>query len=136
MGTTLKATTVDGRARNVGVMRELTMPTLHTARAAGRESPFVRTGRRRDPNDPDGRSSQMLFFSARCRDRDRNAGARPMATSHVRVTKQHDAAVNTEKTQTARMKNDPKSFFLCPYNYYSTAKPRVTTPPSDLRSSP
>jgi hypothetical protein len=39
-----------------------------------------------------------------------------MATSYERVTKQHDAAVNTEKTQTARMKNDPKSFFLCPYN--------------------
>jgi hypothetical protein len=53
---------------------------------------------------------------ARCRNRDRNAGARPIAMSHEMVTKKHNAAVNTEKPQTARTKNDPKSFFFCPYN--------------------
>ena len=58
----------------------------------------------------------MLFFFSRCHDRDQNAGARPTATSHERVTKQHDAAVRTENPQTARMKNDLKSFLLCPYN--------------------
>jgi hypothetical protein len=60
VGTTLEATTVDGRTRHVGLMRELRMAALHAAGAAAREGPFVRTGRRRDANQPDGRSSQML----------------------------------------------------------------------------
>ena len=52
---------VDGRARHGGSMRDRTMHTLYAARAAARESPFARTQRRHDPNDPDDRSSQMLF---------------------------------------------------------------------------
>jgi hypothetical protein len=68
MGTALDVTTGDGRARDVGSMRELTTATLQTARAAARESPFVRTGRRHDPDDPDGGSSQMLRLFARCHD--------------------------------------------------------------------
>jgi hypothetical protein len=58
----------------------------------------------------------MLFFFARCRDRDHNAEARPTATSHQRVTKQHDAAVDTEKPQCARMKKRSEVFVFCPYN--------------------
>ena len=57
-----------------------------------------------------------MLFVFRCHDRAQNAGARAAATSHESVTKQHDAAMNTEKPQIARMKNDPKSLMLCPYN--------------------
>jgi hypothetical protein len=41
-----------------------------------------------------------------------NRTPEPMATSYEKVTKLHDAAVNIGKAQTARMKNDPKSFPL------------------------
>jgi hypothetical protein len=58
----------------------------------------------------------MLFFFARSHDRDQNAEARHEPTSHENVTKQHDAAVSPEKSRITRMKNDPKSFVLCPYN--------------------
>ena len=112
VGTAFDAATGDDPAANVGPMQEPTVFNNARARAAARESPSVRTGRRRDPNELDGRSSQMLFFFARCRDRDHNAEARPTATSHKRVTKQHDAAMDTEKPQLARMKNRSEVFRL------------------------
>jgi len=75
VGRAFDATTGDGRTRDVGSMRELTTANLQAARAAARESPFVRPERRHDADAPEGRSSQMFRFFARCRDRDRNTGA-------------------------------------------------------------
>ena len=52
----------------------------------------------------------------RCRDHDRNREARPAAATCPTRSKEPDAATPNEKPQLARMKNDPKSFGLCPYN--------------------
>ena len=58
----LDATTGDGLASSAGSMREPTVFNNARARAAAREAWLLRTGRRHDPNDPHGRSSQMPFF--------------------------------------------------------------------------
>jgi hypothetical protein len=50
----------DRPAVNVGPMQEPTVFNNARARAADRESASVRPGRRRDPNQRDGRNSQML----------------------------------------------------------------------------
>jgi hypothetical protein len=116
VGTAFEAATGDGSAANIGPMQEPTVFNNARARAAARESPSVRTGRRRDPKDPDGRSSRMLSFFVRCRARDQNGGARPAAATCPTRAKQPDAASRDEMPQAARMKNDPKFFLLCPYN--------------------
>ena len=59
VGTAFGATTGDGLAANVGPMQERTVFNNARARAAAREAWLLRTGRRHDPDDPDGRSSQM-----------------------------------------------------------------------------
>jgi len=59
VGTALGATTGDGLAANVGPMQERTVFNNALARAATREAWLLRTGRRHDPDDRDGRSSQM-----------------------------------------------------------------------------
>ena len=56
-----------------------------------------------------------------------------MAASQDRVTKQHDAAVNTEKPHIARTTNDSKSFVLCPYN--AQVDRAASLPSSDSASS-
>ena len=91
-------------------------PTCGGRRAAGRESPLLAPGRRPGPDDPDARSSQMLLFFARCRDGARHGGARPGAASRPTLSKQPDAPAADEKPQPARIRSDPKSFVLCPYN--------------------
>src|SRR3990172_9190780 len=58
----LDAITGDGLASNVGPMQEQTVPTTHGRRAADREGSRLRTKRRRDPNNPDDRRSQMLLL--------------------------------------------------------------------------
>ena len=62
--------------------------------AAAREPRMPRCQRRRDPNDPDDRSSQMLLVLADCHNRDRNAGARPAAASRTSVAQEHGASMN------------------------------------------
>src|SRR2546425_899409 len=59
VSTALDATTGDGLAANVRPRQEPTVFKNAQARAAAREARLLRTGRRHDPEDPDGRSSQM-----------------------------------------------------------------------------
>jgi hypothetical protein len=57
---------------------------------------------------------RVLF--PRCRDRDRNADLGSVVAGCPRQMKQPGAAKRDERPQLTRMKNDPKSFVLCPYN--------------------
>jgi hypothetical protein len=60
VATAFDVATGDRPGVNVGPMLEPTVFNNARARAVAREGPSVRTGRRRDPKLPDGRSSQML----------------------------------------------------------------------------
>lgn len=110
VGTAFDAATGDGPATSVGPMPEPTVFTNAQARAAAREHPFVRIGRQRDPNDPDGRSSRMRSFFARCRAGDQNGGARPAAATCPTGAKQPDAAIRDETPQAARTKKRSEVF--------------------------
>jgi hypothetical protein len=116
VGTALGATTGDGLAANVGPMQERTVFNNALARTATREAWLLRTGRRHDPDDPDGRSSQMRSLFAGCRNRDRNAEVGPVAATCPTLAKQPGTATVMKCLNLPRMKKDPESFFLCPYN--------------------
>jgi hypothetical protein len=119
--TTRPGTTVQTRddvhdARLVERMLARRSPTWRGRRAAVRETPSRAPWRRPDPNDPDARSGQMPLFFARCCDGDNKSGVRPGAAICPALSKQPDTAPMTKGPQNARMRNDPKSFVLCPYN--------------------
>ena len=63
----------------------------------------------------------MRSFFPRCCDGDRHGGTRPGAATCPTLAKQPDAASRHEMPQPTRMKNDPKSFSLRPYNDQASA---------------
>ena len=63
MSTALDATTDHDPAANVGPRQDPTVFKNARARAAAQEAWLRRTGRRHDPDDPDGRSSPMRSSS-------------------------------------------------------------------------
>ena len=73
-------------------------------------------------------------FFAGCRNRDRNAEARTAAATYPTCAKQPDAAKPDGMAQPTRMKNDLKSFVLCPYNGSgSPAAPRARSARGERR---
>ena len=79
VGTTFEATTVDGRARNGEVMRELTMPTLDARASLPERARSCELDVDMTRMTPMAAAARCSFVFARCRDRDRNIGARPAA---------------------------------------------------------
>ena len=68
-------------------------------RAAARAWPAALMNAATCPNNRNVRSSQMLLLFARCRDRDRDDGMRPAATTKETVAKKRHRAMNTGKPQ-------------------------------------
>ena len=66
-------------------------------RAVARERWMPRNRRRRDPHDPNARSSLMFLFFARCRARDRTPQTCPNARHMPRRAKLAADAMNTKK---------------------------------------
>jgi hypothetical protein len=56
-------------------------------------------------------AARCSFVFARCRDQDRKGGLRSGAATRPTPSKQPDAATPDEKSQPARMRNDPKFSF-------------------------
>jgi hypothetical protein len=112
----LDATPTTARAPHVEPRQEPTVLNHAPARAAARTdadaamtTPTCRK-RSRWSQQPD------ALVLRRCRDHDRNLEARPAAATYPTRSKEPDAATPNETPQPARMKNDPESFVLRPYN--------------------
>ena len=66
-----------------------------------------------------------LFFAG-CRNRDRNAEVGPVAATCPTLAKQPGTPTVTKCLNLPRMKKDPESSFLCPYNAANEPRAPVT----------